>query len=193
MQVRLHSTAVVFMALSAENIASSLWTCKRRRPTIYMAVVVIGLMAFIGLVMLSIQKPRFGKEKFELLSENMTEAEVVAVLGCPDGDYRPAIWKHPTWFVSPSDLFGLPEAERGRSIKEIEELDEQDVQKWLKNDRPVPFPLPRIYRKGWWARQSGIEIAFDAQGRVIHCTLWSLIPPRPPHDPIRWVRWLVSW
>jgi hypothetical protein len=36
-------------------------------------------------------------------------------------------------------------------------------------------------------------VAFDAQGRVIHCSLVRLIPPRPPHDVIRWVRWWFGW
>jgi len=167
------------------------WRCTRHWPRIWAAVVVIGLMAVVGLVVIRVQEPRFGKEKFDLLHEGMTEAEVVAVLGCADGDYRPSVWKHPTWFVSPSDPIGFPQSERGRLLEE--DLNAKDVEQWMEEDRPIPPSPHKVYRKSWWAREHGIDVTFDAHGRVIHYMLLSLVPPRPPHDVIRWVRWWLGW
>jgi len=43
-------------------------------------------MAFIVYVLIRVQEPRFGKEKYELVEEGMTEAEVVEALGYPAGE-----------------------------------------------------------------------------------------------------------
>jgi hypothetical protein len=149
--------------------------------------------AALGLFLLLRQRPRFGEEQFEQLRDGMTEAEVVAVLGCPPGDYRPAIWSQPDWYVSTSDVVGFLRKERGRSLGELEELQRQDVEKWVQAGRPIP-PLPaRVQRRRWWARGYGIEMVFDEHGRLIHSSLWELVPPRPPPDVLRWVRWRVGW
>src|SRR5437899_2741260 len=166
----------------AWNLVTLRWS---RRHT----VTVLAAAAVIGLVLLSVQQPRFGKEKFELLYEGMTEAEVVEVLGCPAGDYRPAIWIHPNWFVSPSDAIGFPLAERGRPLEELKELERKDVEKWIEQGQPIPPSPTSVQWKWWWAREFGINVAFDSRGRVCHCSLLRLIPPRHPHDVIRWVRW----
>jgi hypothetical protein len=163
------------------------------RATVLAAVIMTGIVAVIGYVLVRVQEPRFGKEKFELIQEGMTETEVVEALGYPAGDYRPEIWRHPTWFVSPSNLIGVPIAERGRPrLEEVEELRTKAVEKWRKDNRPIEA-WPHIDHRIWWAREYGIDVDFDDQGRVIHCVLWSLIPPRHPHDPIRWFRWWIGW
>jgi hypothetical protein len=170
---------------------------RRRSPTVLAAVIMTGIVAVIGYVLLRVQEPRFGKEKFELIHEGMTEAEVVEALGCPAGDYRPEIWRHPTWFVSSSNLIGLTIAERGRPrLEEVEELQRKAVERWSKDKQEMNLPIavfPYIEHRIWWAREYGIDVDFDEKGRVIHCALLSLIPPRHPHDPIRWFRWRIGW
>ena len=143
---------------------------RRHGPAALAAVIMTSIVVVLSYVLLRVQEPRFGKEKFELLHEGMTEAEVVAVLGCPAGDYRPEIWKHPTWFVSPSDAIGFPEAESGRPLEEMEELKRKDVEKWMNEGQPIPPSPPSVYQKWWWAREYGIDVYFDAHDRVIHCT-----------------------
>jgi hypothetical protein len=123
----------------------------------------------------------------------MTEAEVAAVLGCPPGDYRPAIWSHPDWFVSPSDATGFERAERGLSLRELEELQWQDVEEWTQAGQPARPAPARVRWVRWWGRGSGIGVAFDSHGRAIHVSLWELVPPRPPPDILRWVRWWFGW
>ncbi len=137
--------------------------------------------------------PRFGEDQFRQLRLGMTEAEVVTILGCPAGDYRPAIWRRPDWFVSPSDAVGSLRAERGRALLEVQQMERQDTNEWVQAGRPIPPPAPRVRRRWWWARGSGIDVTFDKNGRVIHYSLWDLNPPRPPHDLVRRVRWWLGW
>jgi hypothetical protein len=156
-------------------------------------IVVLVVVAAAGLFFLLRPRPRFGEEQFERLREGMTEDEVVALLGCPPGDYRPTIWSQPDWFVSSSDAAGFLRAERGRSRRELEKLAQQDIEEWLTAGHPVPPPPAHVQKKHWWARGYGIEVAFDENHRVIHCSLWELVPPRPPPDMIRRVRWSLGW
>jgi hypothetical protein len=92
---------------------------------------------------------------------------------------------------------GFPIAERGRPrLEEVEELQRKVVEKWRKENREMNLPIagfPHIEHRIWWAREYGIDVDFDDQGRVIHCALLSLIRPRPPRDPIRWFRWWIGW
>jgi hypothetical protein len=168
---------------------------RRHSPIVCLGTVtIIGIVAVIGHILLRTQEPRFGKEKFELIHEGMTEAEVVEALGCPAGDYRPAIWQQCRF---PPSVIGVPVAERGRPrLEEVEELQRKMVEKWRKGNREMDLPIPgfpHIQHRIWWAREYGIDVDFDDQGRVIHYVLWSLIPPRAPHDPIQWVRWWIGW
>jgi hypothetical protein len=149
-------------------------------------------LAVVALFLLIRQRPRFGEEQFKQLREGMTEAEVVAVLGSPPGDYRPAIWSQPDWYVSTSDAIGFLRKERGRPLRELEELERQDVEEWVQAGQPIPPPPARVQRTRWWARGYGIDVAFDERGRLIHASLWELVPPRPPPDVLRWVRWRVG-
>src|SRR5262245_13621042 len=82
----------------------------RRRIALFAALMVLAVFLLLR------QRPRFGEEQFAQLREGMTEAEVVAILGSPPGDYRPAIWSEPDWFVSNSHPIGSLLKERGRSL-----------------------------------------------------------------------------
>jgi hypothetical protein len=86
-------------------------------------------------------QPRFGEERFQQIREGMTEAEVISILGAPAGDYRPAIWKNPDWFVSPSDPSGFPLSERGRSPRQVDEMKRQEFAEWVQAGMPIPSPL----------------------------------------------------
>jgi hypothetical protein len=156
-------------------------------------IAVLAALAVVGLFLFLRQRPRFSEEQFEQLREGMTEAEVVAVLGSPPGDYRPAIWRQPSWYVSTSDAIGHLRAQRGRSLQDLEELERQDVEEWVQAGQPVPPPPARVQWKRWWSRGYGIDVAFDELGRLIHSSLWELGPPRPPPDVLRRARWWVGW
>lgn len=69
------------------------------------------------------QQSRFGEGQFRQLAEGMSEAEVVAVLGCPAGDYRPAIWREPDWFVSNRDPVGFLLMQRGQTLDQLQALE----------------------------------------------------------------------
>src|SRR5262249_51264642 len=103
----------------------------RRRIALFAALMVLALFLLLR------QRCRFGEEQFAQLREGMTEAEVVAILGSPPGDYRPAIWSEPDWFVSNSHPIGSLLKERGRSLLELEELKRQDVEEWRRAGYPV--------------------------------------------------------
>jgi hypothetical protein len=153
----------------------------------------LAALAVVAPFLLFRQPARFGEKQFDELRLGMREAEVVVILGCPPGDYRPAIWSHPDWLVYPSDPIGVYRKERGRSLRELQELELQDAKEWIQAGQPIPPPPGRVQRKRWWARGYGIDVAFDEQGRLIHASLLELSPPRPPHDVLRWVRWRLGW
>jgi hypothetical protein len=164
------------------------WPLYRWRWTSLLVAVALG-----GLFLLLRPQPRFGEEQYRQLQEGMTEVEIVAVLGCPSGDYRPTIWSQPDWYVSSSDPIGSLRVQRGLSLQELDQLESQDVDDWVQAGKPVPPAPARVHRKLWWGRESGIEVAFDEHGRAVHISLWALWPPRPPHDIRRWVRWWFGW
>jgi hypothetical protein len=123
----------------------------------------------------------------------MTLAEVIAVLGCPPGDYRPALWRQPPWYVSTSDAVAILREERGKPFRELEALDQNDTEEWVRAGRPVPWRWAPAQREQWWARGYGIEVAFDERGRLINASLWDMVPPRRPPGVLRWVRWWIGW
>jgi hypothetical protein len=150
-------------------------------------------VAAVCLFLLPHRRPRFGEDQFRRLSVGMTEAEVLTILGCPPGDYRPAIWSHPDRYVSTSDLAAYPRIQLGLSFGELERLRWQDTEDWETAGEPVPPAPARVRRERWWARGSGIHVAFDQQGRAVHLSLWGLLPPRPPPAGVRWVRLRLGW
>jgi hypothetical protein len=169
------------------------WMVAKLRLYRWRWTVLLVAVALVVLFLLMRPKPRFGEEQYRRLHEGMTEAEIVAILGCPPGDYRPTIWSKPDWFVSPSDAIGSLDDQRGMSLQELDRLERQDVEKWVQAGKPVPPASARVHRRRWWGRESGIEVAFDEHGRAIHVSLWALWPPRPPHDFQRRVRWWFGW
>jgi hypothetical protein len=156
---------------------------QRRWLAIVVAVAVVGLAYVVR------QQPRFGESQFRQLTEGMSEAEVVSTLGCPAGDYRPAVWSRPDWFVAPSDAIGFLLAQRGQSLDQLRELERRDVEDWVRAGKPVSSAPARLVRKRWWGRGFGIEVVLDDGGRSIHSSLWVLSPPRPPPDLARKIRW----
>src|SRR5690242_14234482 len=108
------------------------WKFARLRLSRGRWIVFLAALAVVGLFLLMRQRPRFGEEQFEQIREGMAEAEVAAVLGSPPGDYRPVIWSQPDWYVSTSDATGFLRKERGRSLHELEELERQDVEEWVR-------------------------------------------------------------
>jgi hypothetical protein len=140
--------------------------------------------------------PRFGEREYRRLRVGMTEAEVVTALDAPAGDYRPAIWTDPDWCSPFRDAVGFLRTQSGTSSLELEELRQQDVSEWAdwyRAGKKGPPPRARVKRKQWWARGSGIDVAFDRDGRVIHYSLWDLIPPRAPPGLLGQVRWWLGW
>jgi hypothetical protein len=133
---------------------------------------------------------RFGPDTFDQLHEGMTTDEVGAVLGCPPGDYRPAIWREPTWFVSPSDSDLSLRAERGRSIRDLDLQERKEIDNWLAAGGPEP--APSFYRFHWWGRRYGIEAAFDPSGRLIGWTLYETLRPREPRALWQKPRWVLG-
>jgi hypothetical protein len=55
------------------------------------------------------------------------------------------------------------------------------------------FSPARVKEKRWWARSYGIQVVFDESDRVIAWSFLELIPPRPPPDLWRWLRWRLGW
>lgn len=135
---------------------------------------------------------RFGTEKFDQLREGMKISEVTSFLGYPPGDYRPALWKNPPWFISPSDKIGYLEQQWGLTLDQLHEMDLQDVEEWVSAGRPIPPSPGRVTRKKWLGRDFCIEVAFDQNGRAIHCSLWRVCPPRAPRDVLNGIRYLLE-
>jgi hypothetical protein len=123
----------------------------------------------------------------------MTESEVDEILGCQAGDYRPPIWKKPTWYVSTTDIATLPIEKSGMDFDELRELQEKDLEQWIRDELGRSTRTPRVILKKWWGRQHMIEVAFDDKGQVIHHSLWETMPPRPPRNLLLRIRWWIGW
>jgi hypothetical protein len=158
---------------------------------LWSAAVPAGLIAILFLLPRS--ETRFGDEKFQQLRAGMTAAEVKTILGVPPGDYRPALWKEPPWFISPSDKIAFLRDQRGRSLDELDEMDREDTEIWVKSARPMPPPPGQMSKRWWLARSSGILVAFDQGGLAIHYSLWDVVPPRPPNDILNGIRYILEW
>jgi hypothetical protein len=165
---------------------ANLWRVRSRR------VAILAIVASVGLFLLLRPRPQFGPNQFELLHEGMTLSEVVTVLGYPPGDYRPAIWSQPDWFVSPSDIIGLPLVERGQPLRELDKLERQDFSDWIDAGRPEPEPPLRSCNMCWWGQQYGIVVGIDPNGHVIYYSLLEMLRPRPPHNAWLWLRWWIG-
>jgi hypothetical protein len=139
--------------------------------------------------------PSFDETLFDTLRDDMTRQEVATLLGCPPGDYRPAIWRHPDWYISTSDMMGLLVKECGRSTSEVESLRQREVEEWLA-DLKVGKEIRAkqgMEQLAWRGKSSEIKVIFNKDGQMIHRSFWSLFPPRPPHDAIRYVQWWLGW
>jgi hypothetical protein len=176
-----------------EGVTVMAWLPKKLRMSWWQWGIILLAFTLVTPFLLPRPQSRFGKEQFDRLHEGMTEAEVIALLGCPPGDYRPAIWSKPDWYVCSSDPIGYPRDQRGLALEELKQLESQDVEEWIQAGKPMPPPPARVNWQRWWGRGSGIDVVFDEHGRAIHFSLLSLYPPRPPHDIVRWVRWRFGW
>jgi hypothetical protein len=152
------------------------------------------LAAFLLISVICRYPPSFSEAQFNTLQEGMTPQEVFTLLGCPPGDYRPAIWRHPDWFVSTSDAMAFQKKEAGLSTEKLEDLERQDSEEFFAQVRAGhELPRrPRIRRFEWWGRNSGIKVIFD-EDRMVHRSLWSVVPPHPPHDLLRYPQWWLGW
>jgi hypothetical protein len=156
--------------------------------------------AFAALALLCVYPPKIGETHFQQIKEGMTEGEVEAILGCPPGDYRPAIWSKPNWYVSTSGPIGFLPHQSGCSLQELDELRRQDIEDWLhqgkgwlSKDKKSVWSRPRVKSADWTGRNWGIRVAFGSDGRVIHHSLWEMEPPRPPPDLLRKLQWWLGW
>jgi hypothetical protein len=163
-----------------------------RKPSIACLVAVLGAVSLASFLV----PPRFGEREYRRLRVGMTEAEVVEALGAPAGDYRPAIWSDPDWCLPYRDPVGFLRTQSGTSFSELKELERQDLDDWMvwyEAGQPGSPPAARAQLKRWWARGSGIDVAFDRHGRTIHYSLWDLEPPRAPSGLLGQVRWWLGW
>jgi hypothetical protein len=147
----------------------------------------LAAMAGAALVFLLCPQMQFGPDAFEQMHEGMSYAEVEAILGCPPGDYRPAIWRERDWH---SDIINIPSEGRGRSLEELERQAVAGIGDWLKAGGPEP--QLRFYRFRWWGRRYGIETAFDPSGRLIGWQHLTMLRSRPPLQWWRTPRWWLG-
>jgi hypothetical protein len=120
----------------------------------------------------------------------MTLAEVETILGARAGDYRPARHKNPGHFVSTMSILGTTVKESGLSQRDVQNLDDEDLRLWVLSGR-VNRPS-RITTRYWWGERWGIRVVLDENGRVIRHELLEMVPPEPPHDLFRRLKWYVG-
>jgi hypothetical protein len=149
------------------------WKLVRSRLPRRRWIALLVALAVVGLFLFTRQQTRFGERQFEQLREGMTEAEVVAVLGSPAGDYQPAIWSPPDWYVSTSDAIGFLRKERGRSLQELEQLKQQDAEEWVQAGKPIPPPTAGpIFRTPVSKARPGV-FGFDRQPSGNGANTWA--------------------
>jgi hypothetical protein len=139
--------------------------------------------------------PSFGEARFNAIRQDMTRQEVVELLGCPPGDYRPAICRHPDWYTSTSDVMASLVKKVGQPESEIEASELEDTKQWVAHVRATGEirMASRIERLEWWGKSAGIKVIFGKDGRMIHRSLWSVCPPRAPRNPARYAQWWLGW
>jgi hypothetical protein len=144
---------------------------------------------------LSRYPPPFREGRFDAIRQGMTRDEVVEVLGCPPGDYRPAVWRHPDWYVSTSDVAATLVREQGVPLREVEESERRDAEEWFARLRAGGElrHSRRFERLEWWDRSVMIKVIFDQDGKAIHSSFWSVYPPRAPRNPVRYAQWWLGW
>jgi hypothetical protein len=168
-----------------------------RKPIFYRLTVRRWLTLAVALVALAAvwrtrYPPRFNEEQFRRLELGMTGQEVVEVLGCPPGDYRPDVWKNPANPIAWKDPVGWTRTSKGVSFQSLGEMERQDVDDWVRLGKPVPPAPPRVVRGTWLGRYWGIEVAVNREDRVIHLSHMEMSPPRSPHELVPWVRWRLG-
>lgn len=153
------------------------------------------LTAFVLIAVFCRYPPSFSEEQFDAIKEDMTKQEVLRVIGCPPGDYRPAIWRHPDWYTSTSDPIEFLVKEVGQTTLQVEAMKRQETEEWLDTLKAGGKVRAgqHIERFAWMGRDYDITVIFNKEGRIIHRSLWSMCPPRPPNGPIRYVQWWLGW
>src|SRR5438094_4422305 len=104
-----------------------------KRKFLWTSLAGILAIAISCFVLLMRYDSRFGKASFHRIKEGMTESKVEGILGCRAGDYRPPIWKKPTWFVSTTDVAAWPIEKSGMDFCELTNLQEKDLQEWIQD------------------------------------------------------------
>jgi hypothetical protein len=168
------------------------WTISKLRIT-RRRLFALGTIVLAVVVLLLRFHPQFGEWQFNQLQLGMTEDEVTAILGCPPGDYRPAIWSQPDWYVSTTDMIGDVIADRGLSHEEVRRLEEQDIDDWVRAGKPATPTPARVQWKCWTGRRYSIDVALDSDGHAIQISLVEMCRPRPPPDILRRIRWYLGW
>jgi hypothetical protein len=151
--------------------------------------------AFVLMAVVCRYPPSFGEERFNAIREGMTKRELVALVGCPPGDYRPAIWRYPDWYTSTHEPIGSLVKKSGQSMPQVQELERQEIKEWLDEAREKGKIRwgRRMEQMVWTGRSSQIMVVFDKDEKIIHRSLWSMDPPRPPHDLVRYAQWWLGW
>jgi hypothetical protein len=112
----------------------------------------------------SVPPPRFTPDMPGRIRPGMTEAEVVAILGRPAGNYAsPAVCFADACPDYKSDVWSSP-AGRHRPDGTTE--------------------------KAWISDEGGVAVEFDAEGRVAYCYFEAMWVPRPPSVTDRVRAWL---
>src|SRR5437899_1019596 len=93
-----------------------------KRKLWWIPVVVLLAISILALVLCF--DSRFGETSFHRIKDGMTESDVEEILGWHAGDYRPVIWKNPTWFVSTTDVAAWPIEKCGMDYNELMKLKE---------------------------------------------------------------------
>ncbi len=109
--------------------------------------------------------PSFPKEKAALLRDGMTEAEVVAVLGCPAGDYTGGA---------------------GRSIRS-----DDPSGLWLNRGTGFLDVTDNSVYKGWISDGGAVGVVFDPDGRVKY-HWWELVDVNGMRPFLDYVRAVVK-
>jgi hypothetical protein len=133
----------------------------------------------------------FDESVFDKIREGMTEAEVEALIGCPARDYRPRRWINPEHLlVSPGSPIAFPVKCSGLSSQQLQLIEQEDLSNWVRAG--MPNRPRKVRQKRWLGKTWGISVAFDENGLVIHHELWEMVPPRPPSELFKALKWYMG-